>query len=88
MKALLFALVAAATLGFGEASPTYGQSGQKCTPGPRVIAGRECRVDCNVDHPGGDFANLWTGSFELCALACGADPYCVTAQYHKSDGFW
>lgn len=58
-----------------------------CTPGDRIINGHTCIVRCNTGRPGGDYKSAKTGSFEACIQQCAADPVCVTAQYHKDDGF-
>jgi hypothetical protein len=56
-------------------------------PGPRIINGRTCTVQCGIDRRGGDYGRAYTGSFEGCVQACAANSICVTAQYHGKTGW-
>lgn len=62
-----------------------------CCPGPQTYTTSTgsvtCTPKCGTDRQGGDYARTQTNSFGQCIQLCGADPNCVTAQYHNSNGY-
>ena len=58
-----------------------------CSAGSITGNGRTCTVECGVDHLGGDYTSLYTGTWPDCMNACTADPTCATAQYLLTNGY-
>ena len=62
-------------------------SSAQCQNRVQTINGRTCKTTCGIDRPGGDYDRSHTDSFDGCVQACAADSRCVTAQYHRDNGF-
>ena len=58
-----------------------------CISGPVSDNGRDCTVECGVDHPGGDYSAQYVADFQTCIDVCTADPACATAQYSYSTSY-
>ena len=50
-------------------------------------SGRNCKTSCSSDRAGGDYSSSYVGNFQACIDACAADSRCVTAQYHRDNGY-
>ena len=58
-----------------------------CRQDTKIIADRTCQTSCGTDRPGGNIAQSYTGTWDACVQACGAEPNCVSAQYVADNGF-
>ena len=58
-----------------------------CVAGSIVSNGRNCTVECGIDHLGGDYSSLYTADWTTCMNACTADPTCATAQYSSKNSY-
>ena len=72
---------------FGLAAAFLSLASAGCTPGSVQIGSRQCKVQCGIDRPGGDYGNQYTGTFDKCMSACATDAKCSTAQFHISNGY-